>query len=60
MDKRTSERMGRLAARVVKTGICNKAEAKRLAGCVLSQALGKPKAPAKVATKKAAAAKRRR
>lgn len=59
MDKRTSERMGRLAARVVKTGVCNKAEAKRLAGCVLSQALGKP-AKAKVATKKAAAAKRRR
>ena len=37
MDKRTSERMGRLAAHVLKKGEATPHEAKRLAGCVLAQ-----------------------
>lgn len=37
MDKRTSERMGNLAARALKTGQATTAEVKRLAACALSQ-----------------------
>lgn len=38
MDKRTSQRLARLAGKVLKNnGACSKAEAKRLAACVLSQ-----------------------
>lgn len=38
LDKRTSERMGRLAGKVLAAGgVCTPHEAKRLAGCVLSQ-----------------------
>lgn len=38
MDRRTSERMGKLAGKVLKAGgVCTPYEARRLAGCVLSQ-----------------------
>lgn len=37
MDKRTSQRMARLASRAVRDGVATTTEVKRLAGCVLSQ-----------------------
>ena len=41
MDKRTSARLAKLAARVVKDGRCTPSEAKKLAACVLAQAAPK-------------------
>lgn len=37
MDKRTSQRLAKLAGRVLETGCATPAEVRRLAACVLAQ-----------------------